>query len=295
MIAKGPIVAASGAAPMSSKSLAALGPVGPALARADHRPDRGADFAAACRSSTSAATHVIIPDGVHVYVFAHGPSLPGITRGVDGPTIGFIRRFDEPRRDCPCCWRPCARWSHHTRAPAAGRRPGRRRRRSASSSVRTSARSSRAPPRRALPRRGQRSSSRRVYCARSLLGGSDVVAVTQALTADYQIVASDLDAFCTPPRGRARRQHAGCASGGRKALGEALLKLLNDPVPGFAGASPPESQDRGPLRLEHAGAAGPHRLPGRKSPASQGWRGHSGGGQRRRAARRPSCRGPAAS
>src|SRR5206468_4253871 len=40
----------------------------------------------------------ISPNGVHVAAFADGPSLPGRTRGVDGPTIGFLGRYDEPRK-----------------------------------------------------------------------------------------------------------------------------------------------------------------------------------------------------
>ena len=59
------------------------------------------DFARRVQVEHLGGDAVIIPNGVHVSAFAQGPSLPGITRGVDGPTIGFLGRFDEPRKGLP--------------------------------------------------------------------------------------------------------------------------------------------------------------------------------------------------
>ena len=42
---------------------------------------------------------VEIPNGVDVGLFARGPLLPGFPR--PGPTIGFVGRFDEPRKGMP--------------------------------------------------------------------------------------------------------------------------------------------------------------------------------------------------
>src|SRR4029453_10887970 len=59
------------------------------------------DFARRVQVEHLGGDAVIIPNGVHVDVFAHGPSLPGCTRGVDGPPIGFLGRYDEPRKGLP--------------------------------------------------------------------------------------------------------------------------------------------------------------------------------------------------
>ena len=59
------------------------------------------DFARRVQVEHLGGDAVIIPNGVHVAAFAEGPSLPGYTRGVDGPTIGFLGRYDEPRKGLP--------------------------------------------------------------------------------------------------------------------------------------------------------------------------------------------------
>ena len=59
------------------------------------------DFARRVQVEHLGGDAVIIPNGVHVAAFAEGPSLPGHTRGVDGPTIGFLGRYDEPRKGLP--------------------------------------------------------------------------------------------------------------------------------------------------------------------------------------------------
>ena len=87
------------------------------------------DFARRVQVEHLGGDAVIIPNGVHVDAFADGPSLPGCTRGVDGPTIGFLGRFDEPRKGLPVlleAMRTVVR--RHPGARLLDRRPRRRRR-----------------------------------------------------------------------------------------------------------------------------------------------------------------------
>src|SRR3954468_4066769 len=101
MLAEGPIVATFHAATVRSKWLSAWGPmVRPWLERISGRI-AVSDFARRLQVEHLGGDAVIIPNGVHVDVFADGPSLPGHTRGVDGPTIGFLGRYDEPRKGLP--------------------------------------------------------------------------------------------------------------------------------------------------------------------------------------------------
>src|SRR3712207_7246204 len=101
MIATGPIVATFHAATTRSKWLAAVGPMSrPWLERISGRI-AVSDFARRVQVEHLGGDAVIIPNGVHVRSFAEGPSLPGHTRGVDGPTIGFLGRYDEPRKGLP--------------------------------------------------------------------------------------------------------------------------------------------------------------------------------------------------
>src|SRR3712207_8430748 len=101
MIATGPIVATFHAATTRSKWLAAVGPMSrPWLERISGRI-AVSDFARRVQVEHLGGDAVIIPNGVHVGAFAEGPSLLGHTRGVDGPTIGFLGRYDEPRKGLP--------------------------------------------------------------------------------------------------------------------------------------------------------------------------------------------------
>src|SRR3712207_4804899 len=101
MMAEGPIVATFHAATTRSKTLAAFGPlVRPWLEKIAGRI-AVSDFARRVQVEHLGGDAVIIPNGVHVRAFAEGPSLPGRTRGVDGPTIGFLGRYDEPRKGLP--------------------------------------------------------------------------------------------------------------------------------------------------------------------------------------------------
>src|SRR3954447_2148968 len=101
MIAKGPIVATFHAAITRSRWLTVWGPwVRPWLEKITGRI-AVSDFARRVQVEHLGGDAVIIPNGVHVRAFAEGLSLPGRTRGVDGPTIGFLGRYDEPRKGLP--------------------------------------------------------------------------------------------------------------------------------------------------------------------------------------------------
>jgi phosphatidylinositol alpha-mannosyltransferase len=228
MIAKGPIVATFHAATTRSKWLAAWAPVvRPFLERISGRI-AVSDFARRVQVEHLGGDAVIIPNGVHVDAFASGPSLPGYTRGVDGPTIGFLGRYDEPRKGLPVLLEamrtvvqkyPGARLLIAGRGNAAdlGDLIGEDLRPSVAVLGELSERDKAAFLR-----------SVDVYCAPNLLGESFGVVLIEALAAGAPIVASDLDAF-------ARVLRDGAAGvlvrrGDAAALAHALDDLLGDPA-----------------------------------------------------------------
>ncbi|TFV67650.1 glycosyltransferase family 1 protein [Blastococcus sp. CT_GayMR20] len=227
MIAKGPIVATFHAATTRSKWLAAWGPVvRPWLERISGRI-AVSDFARRVQVEHLGGDAVIIPNGVHVDAFAEGPSLPGFTRGVDGPTIGFLGRYGEPRKGLPVlleAMRTVVRRHPGARLLIAGRGDPAEIRDLIGEDLR---------PHVALlgeiseADKGAFLRSVDVYCAPNLLGESFGVVLIEALAAGAPIVASDLDAF-------ARVLEDGEAGvlvprGDAAALGRALGDLLADP------------------------------------------------------------------
>jgi phosphatidylinositol alpha-mannosyltransferase len=228
MIAKGPIVATFHAATTRSKFLAALGPVvRPWLERISGRI-AVSDFARRVQVEHLGGDAVIIPNGVHVGAFATGPSLPGYIRGVDGPTIGFLGRFDEPRKGLPVlleAMRTVVRRHPGARLLIAGRGDVDEVRGLIGEDLRAHV---------ALLgelSEGDKAAFLRsvdVYCAPNLLGESFGVVLIEALAAGAPIVASDLDAF-------ARVLEDGAAGvlvrrGDPVALAGALSGLLDDPA-----------------------------------------------------------------
>jgi phosphatidylinositol alpha-mannosyltransferase len=228
MIAKGPIVATFHAATTRSKLLAAWGPVvRPWLERISGRI-AVSDFARRVQVEHLGGDAVIIPNGVHVSAFAEGPSLPGVTRGVDGPTIGFLGRFDEPRKGLPVlleAMRTVVRRYPGARLLVAGRGDADAVRELIGEDLRAS-----------VSLLGELSEADKaaflrsvdVYCAPNLLGESFGVVLIEALAAGAPIVASDLDAF-------ARVLEHGAAGvlvrrGDPAALADALCALLGDPA-----------------------------------------------------------------
>src|SRR4051812_46609831 len=227
MIAKGPIVATFHTATVRSKFLAAWGPVvRPWLERISGRI-AVSDFARRVQVEHLGGDAVIIPNGVHVSMFAEGPSLPGVTRGVDGPTIGFLGRFDEPRKGLPVlleAMRTVVRRYPGARLLVAGRGDADQVRELIGEDLRSS-----------VSLLGELSEDDKaaflrsidVYCAPNLLGESFGVVLIEALAAGAPIVASDLDAF-------ARVLEDGAAGvlvrrGDPPALARALGALLADP------------------------------------------------------------------
>jgi phosphatidylinositol alpha-mannosyltransferase len=228
MIAKGPIVATFHAATTRSKWLAAVGPMArPWLERISGRI-AVSDFARRVQVEHLGGDAVIIPNGVHVAAFAEGPSLPGFTRGVDGPTIGFLGRFDEPRKGLPVlleALRTVVRRHPGARLLIAGRGDADEVREQIGADLRAHV---------ALlgelseKDKGAFLRSVDVYCAPNLLGESFGVVLIEALAAGAPIVASDLDAF-------ARVLEDGAAGvlvrrGDPVALAEALCELLAGPA-----------------------------------------------------------------
>lgn len=227
MIAKGPIVATFHAATTRSKWLAAWGPVvRPWLERISGRI-AVSDFARRVQVEHLGGDAVIIPNGVHVAAFAEGPSLPGCTRGVDGPTIGFLGRFDEPRKGLPVlleAMRAVVRRHPGARLLIAGRGSADQVQELIGDDLRAHV---------ALlgeisePDKAAFLRSVDIYCAPNLLGESFGVVLIEALAAGAPIVASDLDAFATVLDGGA----AGVLvpRGNAGALARALCELIDDP------------------------------------------------------------------
>jgi phosphatidylinositol alpha-mannosyltransferase len=228
MIAKGPIVATFHTATVRSKWLAAWGPVvRPFLERITGRI-AVSDFARRVQVEHLGGDAVIIPNGVHVAAFASGPSLPGYTRGVDGPTIGFLGRYDESRKGLPVlleAMRTVVQRYPGARLLIAGRGDAGDLAQLVGADLRSS-----------VALLGELSEADKaaflrsvdVYCAPNLLGESFGVILIEALAAGAPIVASDLDAF-------ARVLEDGAAGvlvrrGDAPALAEALCELLGDPA-----------------------------------------------------------------
>jgi phosphatidyl-myo-inositol alpha-mannosyltransferase len=165
---------------------------------------------------------------VHVAAFAEGPTLPGHVRGVDGPTIGFLGRFDEPRKGLPVlleAMHTVLRRHPGAQLLIAGRGDAEEIRELIGEDLRASV---------ALlgelseEDKGAFLRSVDVYCAPNLLGESFGVILIEALAAGAPIVASDLDAF-------ARVLEDGevgvlVRRGDPAALARALCDLLADPA-----------------------------------------------------------------
>jgi phosphatidylinositol alpha-mannosyltransferase len=227
MIATGPIVATFHAATTRSKWLAAVGPMArPWLEKIAGRI-AVSDFARRVQVEHLGGDAVIIPNGVHVASFADGPTLPGHVRGVDGPTIGFLGRYDEPRKGLPVlleAMRTVVRRHPGAQLLIAGRGDPAEVRDLIGEDLRAS-----------VALLGELSEEDKaaflrsvdIYCAPNLLGESFGVVLIEALSAGAPIVASDLDAFARVLEGGeagvlVRRGDAG-------ALARALCELLGTP------------------------------------------------------------------
>jgi phosphatidylinositol alpha-mannosyltransferase len=227
MMAEGPIVATYHAATTRSRTLAAFGPlVRPWLEKISGRI-AVSDFARRVQVEHLGGDAVIIPNGVHVRAFAEGPSLPGRTRGVDGPTIGFLGRYDEPRKGLPVlveAMRTVVRRHPGAQLLIAGRGDP--------DAVEDLLGDDLAPHVSLLgelteAEKGAFLRSVDVYCAPNLLGESFGIVLIEALAAGAPVVASDLDAFAAVLEDGA----AGVLvrRGDARDLARALSDLLADP------------------------------------------------------------------
>ena len=228
MIADGPIVATFHAATTRSKWLAAWGPVvRPWLERISGRI-AVSDFARRVQVEHLGGDAVIIPNGVHVAAFADGPPLPGHTRGVDGPTIGFLGRYDEPRKGLPVlldAMRTVVRRHPGAQLLIAGRGDPAEARELIGDDLQAHV-----ALLGELTEKDKAAFLRSVdiYCAPNLLGESFGVVLIEALAAGAPVVASDLDAFA-----RVLEHGEGgvlVRRGDSAALARALCDLLADPA-----------------------------------------------------------------
>jgi phosphatidyl-myo-inositol alpha-mannosyltransferase len=165
---------------------------------------------------------------VRVASFTEGPGLPGVVRGVDGPTIGFLGRYDEPRKGLPVLLDalPAVLARHPgARLLVAGRGDDAELHDRLAGDLR---------PHVAVL--GELTEAEKAaflrsvdaYCAPNLLGESFGIVLIEALAAGAPIVASDLDAFAAVLEDGA----AGVLvrRGDPAALGRSLADLLGDPA-----------------------------------------------------------------
>jgi phosphatidyl-myo-inositol alpha-mannosyltransferase len=228
IIARGPIVATFHAATTRSKVLAALGPVArPWLERINGRI-AVSDFARRVQVEHLGGDAVVIPNGVHVDAFARGPSLPGHRRGEGPPTVGFLGRYDEPRKGLPVlleAMRDVVRQHPDAQLLVAGRGDPDQLAEQVGEDLR-----GHVTLLGELSEVGKAAFLRSVdvYCAPNLLGESFGVILLEAMAAGAPVVASDLDAF-------ARVLDDGAAGvlvrrGDPAELARALAELLDAPA-----------------------------------------------------------------
>jgi phosphatidylinositol alpha-mannosyltransferase len=228
---------------------------------------------------------VEIPNGVDVRLFAQGPLLPGYPR--DGHTVGFLGRYDEPRKGMAVLLDAVARL-----APA---RPGLR--------LLVVGRGDPDALRRAAgPELADRLDilggvddatkaaalrSMDVYCAPNTGGESFGMVLTEAMAAGTAVLASDLGAFraVLSAEGDTPEGSAGVGAGvlfptgDARGLASALAALLDDPqrraALGAAARTRAAAFDwpvvaADVLRVYRAAiAADPRRVPGRTAAGSR--------------------------
>ncbi|MFC5994039.1 glycosyltransferase family 4 protein [Pseudonocardia hispaniensis] len=176
---------------------------------------------------------VEIPNGVDVRRLAHGPLLPGYPRA-DGDTVGFLGRFDEPRKGMPVlldALRPLVAQRAGLRLLVVGRGDADALRRQAGPEL-----AGRIDVLGAVDEATKAAALRSmsVYCAPNLGGESFGMVLTEAMAAGAPVLASDLDAF-RRVLGRSEGAGAGTLAGVLVPPGDvrgftaALAALLDDP------------------------------------------------------------------
>ena len=231
MLARGPIVATFHTATTRSRSLAAAAAaLQPFLEKIRGR------IAVSAAARQVQVEHlggdaVEIPNGVDVARFAGAAPLPGHPR--DGGTVGFVGRYDEPRKGMAVLV--------HALAALAPERPGLR--------LMVAGRGDEDAFRESLPAaladrvdmlglvseedKARMLRSVDVYCAPNLGGESFGIILLEAMAAGAPIVASDLDAFrrvLTRPAPRDGLVGVLAPTGDPAALAGALGAVLDDPA-----------------------------------------------------------------
>ncbi|MDN5918783.1 MAG: glycosyltransferase family 4 protein [Pseudonocardia sp.] len=167
-----------------------------------------------------------VPNGVDVARYAHGPDLPGRR---PGPTIGFLGRFDEPRKGFPVLLEAVRSLSHtrpDLRMLVVGRGDEAALRRQAGPGLggRIDVLGSVDETTKAAALRAMD-----VYCAPNLGGESFGMVLLEAMAAGTPVVASDIEAF-RAVLGRESRAGVVVPTGDSAALATTLGSLLDDPA-----------------------------------------------------------------
>ncbi len=225
MVADGPIVATFHTANPRSRMLAAFqGVLQPFLEKITGRI-AVSELARQVQVEHLGGDAVIIPNGVDVQFFAGAAPLPGYPRV--GGTVGFIGRFDEPRKGMDVllnALRPIAAERPDLQLLVAGSGDEKDLREEAGPRLE---RTLRLLGRISDDDKASMLRSVDVYCAPNTGGESFGIILTEAMSAGTPVVASDLEAFRRVLDGGV----AGVLSpvGDAAALGRTLTAVLDDP------------------------------------------------------------------
>jgi phosphatidyl-myo-inositol alpha-mannosyltransferase len=224
LAAEGPIVATFHTSTERSRALAAFGGVLRPLMEKVTARIAVSPHARRVQVEHLGGDAVEIPNGVDVEAFAEGPPLPGYPRS---GTVGFVGRFDEPRKGMPVLLdavRRLAPTRPDLRVLVVGRGDtvGLRRQAGAVADRLDVL----GPVDDATKAAALRSVD--VFCAPNTGGESFGIVLTEALAAGAPVLASDLDAFRAV---LGEEDPAGVLSptGDATALAERLAALLDDP------------------------------------------------------------------
>ena len=221
LVAEGPIVATFHTSTERSRALSAFGSVLAPLMEKVTARIAVSPLARRVQVEHLGGDAVEIPNGVDVDAYADGPSLPGYPRP---STVGFVGRFDEPRKGMPVLLdavRMLAPSRPDLRMLVVGRGDTSVLRRAAGPFAgRLDVLGAVDDPTKAAALR-----SMDVFCAPNRGGESFGMVLTEAMAAGAPVVASDLDAF------RAVLDGSGCLVpvGEPRALAAAIAALLDDP------------------------------------------------------------------
>jgi phosphatidylinositol alpha-mannosyltransferase len=228
LAAEGPIVATFHTSTERSRALAAFGGVLRPLMEKVTARIAVSPHARRVQVEHLGGDAVEIPNGVDVEAFAEGPPLPGYPRP---ETVGFLGRFDEPRKGMPVLLdavRMLAPSRKDLRVLVAGRGDIAGLRRQAGPVA--DRLDVLGPVDDATKAAALRSLD--VFCAPNTGGESFGIVLTEALAAGAPVLASNLDAFRAVLVPLSEDHPAGVLfpSGDAAALAERLAALLDDPA-----------------------------------------------------------------